>query len=598
MSGKLHCPFLGVPLYGSSPNGRKVGNFIYLGGGQRGKMRSRRSVYAKQNPWITQVIRFSRFCGDNVELLKKKLGSSYGIKVEEHLFRSKALVSSMAPLWEEGLLLLRCSVFVAVISGVCLLVWYGQAKAKGFVEARLLPSVCSALGEYIERELDFGKVRSISPLSITLESCSVGPHKEEFSCGEVPTMKIRLCPFSSLRRGKIVVDAVLSHPTLLVVQKKDYSWLGIPASGEALPRHLSTEEGIDYHTKTRRTAREEASARWERERDEAAKSAAEMGFIVSDKGSSLSGGVLLKESSSHFVEATSSDSFLHTPEKMHLRDHHCQDTGVDYHMKHADLEKSFGVKVPGSGLKFWSREKQGPKKHKFKRNGNGSDISESGITAKKRILGRSAIAAAAYFQGLSIRKSKGHSASPGGYDNSNLETLLVESEVGTDSGSSTASAARTNANCCGKGEDLGGDVLINERTGGGEITKIQEGHASGNPTSEQLYHLLDSNRSVSIWPLRIDPSLSAFSRNMRKQLYCFFCVPIQNLTSRIRPRVEDLVSGLADEADIVQDEGVGKTLPVMLDSVYFKGGTLMLLAYGDREPRCEALLLQFLVIYC
>ncbi|EXC20797.1 hypothetical protein L484_007379 [Morus notabilis] len=579
MSGRLRCPFLGVPLHGSSSNGRKVGNFIYLDGGQRGKRRSQRCVFARQNPWITQVIRFSHFCGQNVELFKKNLGSRYGMKVEERLSRSKALVSSLAPLWKEGLFLIRCSVFVAVISGVCLLVWYGRAKAKGFVEARLLPSICSALSEYIERELDFGKVRRISPLSITLDSCSVGPHNEEFSCGEVPTMKIRLRPFASLRRGKIVVDAVLSHPTLLVVQKKDYSWLGIPSSGDALQKHLSTEEGIDYRTKTRRIAREEAGARWERERDESAKNAAEMGFIVFDKGSSLSGRDFSKEDSSRLVEFTSLDSFLCTDERMHLRDHHCLDTGVDYDTKHADLEKSFGVKVPGSGLKFWSSVIKGPKKRKFKRSANGSDISASGITAKRRILGRSAIAAAAYFQGLLSRKSSGPSAPLGGYDVSNLDTLLVQNEVGA--GTSSSSAAGANANCCGESENLGGDVLA----GHDEIPKSHERHASGNPIPEQLDQLLDSNRPVSIWPLTIDSRLSIFSRNLKDRLYCFFYTPIQKLASRTGPRVDDIVAEIAYGEDVVQDEGVGKTLPVMLDSVHFKGGTLMLLAYGDREPR-------------
>lgn len=590
MTLRLHCPFLGVPLNGSSSNGRKVGSFIYLDGGQSGKRRprSRRCLCAKQNHWITQMVRFSQFCGQNVELLKTTFGSRYGIKVqcvEERLTRSKALVSTLSPLWKEGLFFVRCSVFIAVISGVCLLVWYGQAKAKGFIEAKLLPSVCSSLSDYIQREIDFGKVRSISPLGITLESCSVGPHNEEFSCGEVPTMKIRLRPFTSLRRGKIVVDAVLSHPSVLVAQKKDYSWLGIPSAGDASQRRLSTEEGIDYRTKTRRIAREEAATRWARERDEAAKNAAEMGYIVSEKGNSQFTGDVLKESDSHLVEFTSLDSFLCMDENMHLRDHHCLDTGVDYNMKHADLEKSFGVKVPGSGLKFWSKVIQGPKRHNFKKKANGSDILASSITAKRRILGRSAIAATAYFQGLSSGKSSESSESSGGYDVTNLDTLLVKKEVESNAGTSITSVAGTSANCSKEREDLEGDV-VHGRTND-EIFESQEGLTSPNSTNMQLDAWLSTNRPVLIWPLSLKSSLPTFSRNLKELLSCFFYGPIQKLTSGMGPRVEDIVAELVDGVDTVQAEGIEKMLPVTLDSVYFKGGTLMLLAYGDKEPRCD-----------
>ena len=51
------------------------------------------------------------------------------------------------------------------------------------------------------------------------------------------------------------------------------------------------------------------------------------------------------------------------------------------------------------------------------------------------------------------------------------------------------------------------------------------------------------------------------------------------------PKVEDLAAELVDGVDVVQTEGIEKIIPITLDSVHFKGGTLMLLAYGDREPR-------------
>ncbi|PQM33435.1 uncharacterized protein Pyn_40057 [Prunus yedoensis var. nudiflora] len=643
MSGKLHCPFLGVSLH-SSLNGRNNGNFICWERGHVAKRAPRRCVCEKQNYWITQAIRVSQFWGKNVELLRRTFELKNGMKVQcvkEPFSRSKALVSSLSPLWEEGLLLVRCSVFLAVISGVCLLVWYGQSKAKGFIEDKLLPSVCSVLSEYIQREVVFGKVRRLSPLSITLESCSVGPHSEEFSCGEVPSMKLRLRPFASLRRGRIVIDAVLSHPTVLVAQKKDYTWLGIPSSEGGLQRHLSTEEGIDHQTKTRRLSREEAAARWERERDEAAKKAAEMGYIVSDKASSQSKGDDSKEGDSHSADLASSESFPCMDEKMHWRDH-CMDTGVDYEIKHADLEKSLGVKIPGSGLKFWSRVIKGPKKHKFKKKGYGSDISASGITAKRRILQSSAVRALAYFQDLSQGKSDEPSQSSGGYDVINLDSYLMNNVVETNAGTSitstgeettrddnqngkhcgdsaghplkenenvnshssslnyihlnrssgdgtssknsasSANAVGTNTNSCNvKDEDSRVDV-VNKHTDD-EISERQAGQTLQNSTS--ILPSVATYDQVPIWPLSLKLGFPSFSRNSGEPLSHLLSGSIQKLTSSMGTRVDDIVAELVDGVSVVQSEGIERMLPVTLDSVHFKGGTLMLLAYGDREPR-------------
>ncbi|GAA0150633.1 hypothetical protein LIER_09530 [Lithospermum erythrorhizon] len=168
------------------------------------------------------------------------------------------------------------------MSGICLVVWYGQLKAKCYVEMKLLPSVCEMLSDYIQRDIYFGKVCRISPLSITLESCSIRPRKEELLCGEAPTVKLRVLPLASLRREKIIIDAILYNPSLLVAQKKDYSWLGIPYSEESLMQHLSTEEGIDYRTKKRRITREEAGARWIKERDETARKDEIEGYTISE----------------------------------------------------------------------------------------------------------------------------------------------------------------------------------------------------------------------------------------------------------------------------------------------------------------------------
>ncbi|KAJ0091120.1 hypothetical protein Patl1_12835 [Pistacia atlantica] len=656
MSVKLDCEFLGFTLNGSL-NGRNTGNCLYLNGRKFPKRTSRKfRCENRQNDWIAQAIRFSHFCGKNVELLRKSIGSRKGLVVncvKEPFAKSKALVKSLEPLWKEGLLLVRCSVLIAVISGVCLLVWYGQRKAKSFIEAKLLPSVCSMLSEYIEREIDFGKVRRVSPLSITLESCSIGPHSEEFSCGEVPTMKLRVHPFSSLRRGKIVIDAVLSHPSVLIVQKKDYSWLGIPSTEGGGPQgHLSTEEGIDYRTKTRRIAREEAAAHWSRDRDDMAREAAEIGYIVSEKSSCPSPDYDLKEAShsTDITEVASSESFMCMDEKMHWRDHQCMDTGVEYDMKHADLEKSFGVKIPGSGLKFWSKVIKGPKKHKLKK-ASGTDISAAGVSAKSRILERSASAALAYFQGQSQGKSEGPSHASGNDDVLNFDNILVKSESDANAGTSidmsscqdhllapnqnekqheeqkihplTAnqnvngyvnkldllrdpflmtidrlSGVRKNSenlpsvsNVVGATETNSSSVnneslvveVVNKRMND-DISKSQGDHALQNYTANTEF-LAARSDLVPNGPLDLKSGLLSLSRNARELISNFFAAPFQELKSGMGPNVEDVVAELVDGVYVVENEGIGKMLPVTLDSVHFKGGTLMLLAYGDREPR-------------
>ncbi|KAF2286915.1 hypothetical protein GH714_035325 [Hevea brasiliensis] len=266
-------------------------------------------------------------------------------------------------------------------------------------------------------------------------------------------------------------------------------------------------------------------------------------------------------------------------EKMHWRDHHCMDTGLDYDMKHADLEKSFGVKFPGSGLKFWSSVIKGTKKRKFKR-GNGCDNSAAGVNAKRRILERSASTAICDNNAdISVDASSGEECLPA--DNYNgepdensgiqplprkrhllshmydfslirdpflrtLDRLIEAAKVGENFPSSTnvVGDAKTNGV---NGEDSSVDVV--NRNMDANTSEIN------NYTSEKLYSEPAMDHSVS------------------------------KTESGLGPKVEDIVAELVDGVDVVPSEGIEKMLPVSLDSVHFKGGTLMLLAYGDREPR-------------
>ncbi|WOG87829.1 hypothetical protein DCAR_0207061 [Daucus carota subsp. sativus] len=639
MSISLRNSILGVPVqcYGNGRNGG--GNLVGVGVGRRG---SRKCVIrAKSNDWVSNGVKFTHFCGRNVELLWKNIGLRSGMMVncvKDPFVKSKTLVRTrLAPVWEEGLLIVRCSVFCAVISGVCLLLWYGQVKAKSFVETKLLPSVCEALSEHIQRDLNFGKVRRISPLSITLESCSFGPHVEEFSCGEVPTIKLRVLPFASLRRGKIVVDAVLHNPNLLVVQKKNYTWLGIPFTDGLVPRHLSTEEGIDHRTKTRRIAREDAFARMVQERDNAAIEAAKMGYIFSDGGASSSEFGTTKAFASNPTGLTTSEPIFCMDEKLHWRDHHCMDAGVEYDMKHADLEKSFGVNTPGSGIKFWPKLIPGPIKRKFKRRTNGRDISAAGISAKTRILERSASAARAYFLEISQGGDPNHMSR--GNHVMNLEEVLLNSKD-DNSGASTfilnnsddmaaldqstrlnTGGNRNNENkiievdeiyltgkeTLNQDSNMGnvianiqGDSLVNEHMDSKDKLSVQSGQVleyeesnsedQGVPTS-QISKSLNPDplpavqHSDYVRPWSVESGLNTFSSGIGEAWSLVITRPFQRLKSEFSPKVKDIVAELVEKVDEGETLSIEKMLPITLDSVHFKDGVLMLLAYGDNEPR-------------
>nr|XP_043627269.1 protein TIC236, chloroplastic [Erigeron canadensis] len=546
MSTRLHNPFIGVSFQSSfKPKNTEFGKS------------PRKACYkfvprAKKNDWISHGIRFSQSCGENVEILWKNIGlrSGFVVKsVKEPFTRNKStLVRSLSTVWEEGLLVFRCSVFFAVISGVCLLLWYGQLKAKTLVESKLLPSVCAALSDYIQRDLHFGKVRRISPLSITLESCSIGPHREEFSCGDVPTLKLRVHPFASLKRGKIVIDAVLSNPTLLVAQKRDYTWLGIPFSDGVVQKHLSTEEGIDYRTKTRRIAREQTAARMDRDRDDAAREAAKMGYIVSYKGSNEMEGIdVVKKSSVNSSGSSTSELVFSVDEKFRWQDHHCMDAGVEYDMKHADLEKSFGVNIPIAGVKFWSRIMSGPLKRE-RRKVNGRDMFASGISAKRRILEHSASAVHAYFMDHSLADKK---------DN-HIEEL--DARVDSDDHkieNASPSLVASEVSELERNEDLGRKFPLEDKT---MDTKQQLSPSSQGSTYK------DERGMGDLWSSLI-------------------AGPIQRMKSQVVPKVEGIAGEFVEAVNGEKAAGVEKTVPITLDSVHFKGGTLLLLAYGDNEPR-------------
>lgn len=588
------------------------------------------------------------FSGKKVGNFRKGLILRNGSRLKcanekEPYFVSENLENYLRPLLKEGLLLIRASVYTAVLCGVCMLVWYGQNKAKVFVENNLLPSVCLVISEYIQRDVEFGKVRRISPLSITLEACSIGPHKEEFSCGEVPTVKIRVRPFASLRRGKVVVDAVLTQPSVLVVQKKDFTWLGIPFTEGGRERRFSSEDGIDYRTRTRRLAREEGGARWERERDEAAREAAEVGYFVSERNCGVSEGDGAKEIPSSSTELSEATPFFCVDGGKH--DHRFMDTGVDYDTKHADLEKAFGVKFLGSGFRFWSRVLPGHRKNRFKRKANGSKIYASGVATKKRMFERSASAARAYFRDQSQGKDGEPASSSECFhfmnhddvhaavsevDGNAKSVTLGDENISDDSQSAARSrdlgiwSPSVDGNVGGQSDYLKFVREPNLQTGENNFENLQscedvavpanansrtdkievlvppvedddfgnDNSSGGQPdfTSENLVGAKPNPQWATYFQtpfesLLVKFGLTSFMRNMEESISCFLSGPIEKLKSDASVKVEDIVAEPVDGLDFVQSEGINKTLPVILDSVHFKGATVMLLAYGDGEVR-------------
>ncbi|XP_039810202.1 protein SUBSTANDARD STARCH GRAIN 4, chloroplastic-like isoform X2 [Panicum virgatum] len=515
----------------------------------------------------------------------------------------RGLIGSLAPVWREGLFLVRCSVFAAVVSVAAALSWVAQLRARSFVEARLLPAACAALGEYLQREVRLGKVRSISPLGITLQTCSIGPHAEEFSCAEVPVMKIRVRPFASLRRGKVVVDAVLSEPSALVTQKKDFSWLGLPGPSEGTVKRHSGEEGIDYRTKTRRLAREKAADQWNEERDKAAREAAEKGYIIpSDQFVSPSTDEMLEVDG---PTETGKSSPPLCANEMHKKDHHLA-TGIDSGSKHADLEKSFGVKSRIPGINLWSRMIPSPSRLRYRRKVHSRVVPDADNSSQQRILRRSADAAVAYFQSTGCSNiddsspGPGKSSSHGGSANvGDIETVSNDGTVGGSGTASTSLAESPSANqrssqfrSCNLD-----NVLVSHNW---EDLQIGQDNFPQGPVLEKFDKSFENkfvpqretiignfsscthgHNWVPFWPFQLNGFPASFNAPCAS-----LDVQIQKLKSQFAIGPGDISAELTEGVSQMHPGGVQNALPITLDSVYFNGGNLMLLGYGDQEPSC------------
>lgn len=404
-------------------------------------------------------------------------------------------------------------------------------------------------------------------------------------------MKIRVRPFASLRRGRVVVDAVLSEPSALVAQKKDFSWLGIPAPSEGTVKRHSGEEGIDYRTKTRRLAREKAAEQWNEERDKAAREAAEKGYTIpSGQSVPLSSNEILEADGPTEIGKSSPPLCA---DQMHKNDHHLA-TGIDSGSKHADLEKSFGFKSPIPGINLWSRVISSPSRLRYMRKAPSKVIPDVDNSSQQRILRRSADAAVSYFQNtghINIDDSSpgpGKGSSDGGHANvggsginSNDETVS-NSKTASTSLAESPSHSQLSSQCSSSNLD---NLLLWHN-----LEDLQIGQAknpSGNkpvPHQENIFGNFGScthaHNWVPFWPFQLKSCPVSFNSP-----WASLDLQIEKLKSQFAIGPGDFSAELTEGVSEIHPGGVQNALPITLDSVYFNGGNLMLLAYGDQEPR-------------
>eukprot|EP00850_Spirogloea_muscicola_P014510 SM000105S13855 [mRNA] locus=s105:52652:63657:- [translate_table: standard] len=168
----------------------------------------------------------------------------------------------------------------AVLLGAAIV--YSEGRLRAHLDQRVLPQVAASVGDALGREVELGPVISLAPWHVKLGHTTVGPHEEEFSCGEVPQVEAKVRLLKSLQRRQLVVDAVLTRPQVLVAQQKDWTWLGIPSQTETSGKKYSTEPGLDKRTKRRRQAREQQFAGLGSKRDAEARRGAQLRYRGSE----------------------------------------------------------------------------------------------------------------------------------------------------------------------------------------------------------------------------------------------------------------------------------------------------------------------------
>ncbi|KAH9324119.1 hypothetical protein KI387_004297 [Taxus chinensis] len=432
----LHKQFLGIPLKELQTRlsrGQGWGQILDKGG------KARIFCCQQRNPFLQAYMKLNEVGKD----LERKLNFQSRVqwhfqyplqdmsmfKAHTDMFKARmGMLKDHISRWREwfsfkGLFIIHFMVVLGVLF-LC-----AEAGAQAYIERRVLPSVATTMGDYLGRKLKLGRVQKLSLLwgTVSLESCSLGPHSEEFSCGELPNIRLQLRPLTSLRQRQWIVKAILVQPHVLIAQKEDWTWLGIPTPLEnPLRKHSSNEKGIDPRTKIRRLARERAAIQSAEERNKAARKWAQEGYIFADIEEPR---LLDKESTMHAEEIVNCESMNCTEEEFTVEKgfdtgengieeqlHHKCTGGVwnesrmegsewERGFEHDSLDISFILKMSLSNVKLWLKENMvSPLLYQFRRSGLESESFSQKATMQRRNLDHSAAAARTYFENLDKRQ--------------------------------------------------------------------------------------------------------------------------------------------------------------------------------------------------
>ena len=88
----------------------------------------------------------------------------------------------------------------------------------------------------------------IFPIGVTLANCWIGPQKndEEKSSMKVEYITVRVCPWKSLARGRVVLEMFLVRPNIRAVQGPKYTWHGLPKTGSFPEDSLAYRYAFNY----------------------------------------------------------------------------------------------------------------------------------------------------------------------------------------------------------------------------------------------------------------------------------------------------------------------------------------------------------------
>lgn len=453
---------------------------------------------------------------------------------------------------------LKAATWLAALLVMVASTLYAQSRARAYMERKVMPPLASIVGAHLGREVELGKVEHLSLLSLSLGPTSVGPHAEEFSCGEIPGLDIHLRPLKSLKRGQLVLDAVLRNPHVLVAQKQDWSWLGIPTPAEKKSTRQSSEEGIDARTKVRREAREEMGARMMKEREVAARLAAKTGYttgeveeFVTSSSSSRSRAEKFGRKGDSSVQADSDleDEYQEQDRNARSSRGGKRKSEIDAGIDEDDFEEptlAKDVERTVSRVKDWTgRRVIRPVKRKLLRSwsrSHGSTMTKSEY--QNRNLQRSAVAAHSMFESNDRDRRQ--------------KMLLSMRSKGAKAQGKTAFQVESTASLPPppRGRNDEGIVGADER-----VVEQQRRLSKNFSDDDSKWGAFDEfwgNDSMG------DATIGS------------------GLTKRVKGLANRLVRQAKRRVDVSRANG---WTPVAIDTVYFRDGTFMLLGYGDDEAR-------------